>query len=153
MLDLHVAYQVTPHLGELLTQWDAQVAAEGRIVGSRWTDIALWSAARSATVAGSTGIEGNPLSSAQVGEVLSGGHVEAAATDVREVLNYNAALDLANRAALRPDFEWSQELLRRLNAAVMDGLDDDGRGEYRQQPVTVGGMYWPPEHPRLPALM
>lgn len=153
MTDLHVAYQITPHLSELLTRWDAQVAAEGPIVRHRWTDIALWPAARSATVAGSTGIEGNLLTSVQVDEVLAGGHVEATPTDIREVLNYNAALDLANRAALRPGFEWSQELLRRLNAAVMDGLDDDERGEYRQQPVTVGVMYWPPEHPRLPALM
>lgn len=55
--------------------------------------------------------------------------------------------------ALRPDFEWSQELVRRLNAAVMAGLEDDGRGEYRHEPVTVGGVYSPPEHPRLPALM
>jgi len=153
MLDLHIAYQVTPHLHDLLARWDAQVAAERPIVQNRWTDIALWPAARSATVAGSTGIEGNPLSSAQVEEVLAGGQVEAAATDIREVLNYNAALDLANRAALRPDFEWSQELLRRMNAAVMDGLDDDELGEYRQGPVTVGNVYWPPEHPRIPALM
>ena len=153
MTDLHVAYQITPHLAELLAQWDAQVAAERPIVQHRWTNIALWPAARSATVAGSTGIEGNLLTSAQVDEVLAGGHVDATPTDIREVLNYNGALDLANRAALRPGFEWSQELLRRLNAAVMDGLDDDERGEYRQQPVTVGVMYWPPEHPRLPALM
>jgi hypothetical protein len=153
VLDLHIAYQMTPRLGELLAEWDARVAAEGPIVQNRWTDIALWPAARSATVAGSTGIEGNPLSSAQVDEVLSGGHIEATPSDIREVVNYNAALDLANRAALRPDFEWTQELLRRLNAAVMEGLDDDERGEYRQGPVTVGNVYWPPEHPRLPALM
>jgi Fic family protein len=88
-----------------------------------------------------------------VDEVLSGGRVDAGATDIREVLNYNAALDLANRAALRPDFEWSQELIRRLNAVIMGGLHDDERGEYRQLPVTVGGIFFPPEHQRLPGLM
>jgi len=153
MLELHLAYQETPHLRDLLASWDAQVGAEEPIVQHRWTDIALWPAARNATVAGSTGIEGNPLTPAQVDEVLSGGRIQARATDIREVLNYNAALDLANRAALRPDFEWSQELIRRLNASILSGLEDDERGEYRQRPVTVGGIFFPPEHQRLPSLM
>jgi Fic family protein len=153
MLELHLAYQQTPHLRDLLAQWDAQVAAEGPIVQHRWTNIALWPSARSATVAGSTGIEGNPLTASQVDEVLAGGSVDARPVDIREVLNYNRALDLANRAALRPDFEWSLELLHRLNAVVMEGLEDDERGEYRQGPVTVGEIFSPPEHQRLPALM
>jgi len=153
MPDLHLAYQNTETLERLLASWDAEVAAEGPIVQHRWTDIALWPAARNATVAGSTGIEGNPLTPAQVGEVLSGGRIDASATDIREVLNYNAALDLSNRVSLRPDFEWSQELIRRLNAAVLEGLEDDERGEYRRQPVTVGGVFFPPDADRLPALM
>jgi Fic family protein len=153
MVELHVSYQETSRLRELLSEWDAHIAAEGPIVQHRWTNIALWPSARSATVAGSTGIEGNPLTSSQVEEVLSGGSVDAPSVDIREVLNYNRALDLANRAALRPDFEWSQELLRRLNAVVTEGLEDDERGEYRQQAVTVGGVFAPPEYGRLPALM
>ena len=153
MLDLHLSYQNTSRLQDLLDSWDAHVAAEGPIVHHRWTDMALWPAARNATVAGSTAIEGNPLTLAQVDEVLSGGRVDARPTDIREVINYNAALDLANRAALRPDFEWSQELIRRLNAAIMAELEDDERGEYRRLPVTVGGIYFPPDPERLPALM
>jgi Fic family protein len=153
MFEQHVSYQDTPHLRELLAQWDAQVAAEGPIVQHRWTNIGLWPAARSATVAGSTGIEGNPLTAIQVDQVLAGGSVDARPADIREVLNYNSALDLANRAALRPDFEWSQELLRRLNATVIRGLEDDERGEYRRQAVTVGGVFAPPEYQQLPALM
>jgi len=153
MLDLHLAYQDTDRLQRLLAAWDSHAAAEGPIVHRRWTNLAVWPAARNATVAGSTGIEGNPLTPAQVDEVLSGGRVNARPTDIREVLNYNAALDLANRAALRPDFEWSQELIRRLNAAILDGLEDDERGEYRGQPVTVGGIFFPPEPERLPNLM
>lgn len=153
MLDLHLSYQNTPRLQELLASWDTHVAAEGPIVRHRWTDIALWPAARNATVAGSTGIEGNPLTPAQVDEVLSGGRIDARPTDIREILNYNAALDLVNRAALRPNFEWSEELIRRLNAAVLEGLEDDERGEYRRRPVTVGGVFFPPEHERIPSLM
>ena len=153
MAELHLSYQETPRLRELLAAWDAHVAAEGPIVQHRWTNIALWPAARSATVAGSTGIEGNPLTAGQVEEVLAGGLVDAPQSDIREVLNYNRALDLANRAALRPDFEWSPELLRRLNAVVTAGLRDDERGEYRRQPVTVGGIFSPPEYQRLPVLM
>ncbi len=153
MLDLHLAYQNTARLQELLEAWDTRAAAEGPIVHRRWTNLAIWPAARNATVAGSTGIEGNPLTPAEVDEVLSGGRINARPTDIREVLNYNAALDLANRAALRPDFEWSQELIRRLNATILDGLEDDERGEYRRQPVTVGGIFFPPDYERLPGLM
>ena len=153
MYDLHLAYALTPRLRQLLELWDRDVVDEGPIAQQRWTSIALWPAARSATVAGSTAIEGNPLTLAEVDEVLSGVGADSRRPDIREVLNYNDALDLANRAALRPDFEWSQELIRRLNAAVMAGLGDDERGEYRMEPVTVGGIYSPPEHQRLPALM
>jgi hypothetical protein len=153
MHDLHLAYVLTPRLRYLLEQWDQQAFDEGPLSQQRWTSIALWPAARSATVAGSTAIEGNPLTLTQVDEVLAGVGADARQSDIREVLNYNDALDLSNRAALRPDFEWSQELVRRLNAAVMAGLEDDERGEYRREPVTVGGIYSPPERERLPALM
>ena len=153
MLELHLAYQQTTRLRQLLSQWDSQIAAEPPVARHHWTNIALWPAARSATVAGSTGIEGNPLTAVQVGEVLAGGPVSARPADIREVLNYNSALDLANLAALRPDFEWSQELLRRLNATIIRDLEDDERGEYRQQAVTVGQVYAPPDHRLLPGLM
>jgi hypothetical protein len=153
MPELHLAYQDSPRLVELLRQWDAQTAAEPPLTRRPWTNVALWPAARSATVAGSTGIEGNPLTAAEVDRVLTGGRVEARPTDIREVHNYNRALDLANAAALREDFEWSQELLRRLNAAVMQGLEDDEHGEYRHGPVTVGRIYSPPPWQLLPSLM
>lgn len=153
MTDLHLSYRNTDELNRLLDEWDARIGREDPIAQHRWTNLSLWPAARNATVAGSTAIEGNPLTPAQVGEVLTGGQVEAARADVREVLNYNAALDLANRAALRPDFEWSTELFRRLNATVMRDLDEDERGEYRRGPVTVGGIYYPPEWEHLPDLM
>ncbi len=150
---LHIAYQETPALRRLLAAWDEGIAGEGPLARHRWTDIALWPAARSATVAGSTGIEGNPLGPEDVDAVLAGHPGERSTPDMRDVLNYNGALDLANAAALRPDFEWSQELLRRLNATILAGLPDDERGEYRTGPVTVGGIFVPPDATRLPALM
>jgi len=153
MLELHLSYRQTTRLRQLLSLWDERIAAEPPVARHRWTNIALWPAARSATVAGSTGIEGNPLTAAQVGEVLAGGPVSARPADIREALNYNSALDLANRATLRPDFEWSQELLRRLNATIMRDLVDDERGEYRQEAVTVGGVHAPPDHRQVPGLM
>ena len=134
---LHIAYQETPALRRLLAAWDEGIAGEGPLARHRWTDIALWPAARSATIAGSTGIEGNPLGPADVDAVLAGHPGERTTLDMRDVLNYNAALDLANAAALRPDFEWSQELFRRLNATILAGLPDDERGEYRTGPVRV----------------
>lgn len=153
ILDLHLSYGSTRELERLLASWDAQIGAEGPMAQHRWADLSLWPAARTATVAGSTAIEGNPLTLAQVGEVLAGGQVDASRADIREVLNYSAALDLANRAALRPDFEWSSELIRRLNATIMRDLEDDERGEYRHEPVTVGRIFHPPEWERLPQLM
>jgi Fic family protein len=153
MPDLHLSYGNTIELARLLAAWDSQVGRDDPIAHHRWADVSLWPVARSATVAGSTAIEGNPLTPAQVDEVLTGGQVDAARADIREVLNYNAALDLANRAALRPDFEWSAELIRRLNATIMRDLEEDERGEYRREPVTVGGIYLPPDSERLPDLM
>jgi Fic family protein len=152
-MSLHLAYQRTRRLTQLLEAWEAGVADEGPLVQHRWTSLALWPAARSATVAGSTGIEGNALSIDAVDAVLSGQTPPGRPSDIRDVLNYNAALDLANRAALRDDFEWSQELLRRLNATILRGLEDDERGEYRTGPVVVGGIFEPPEPARVSGLM
>jgi Fic family protein len=153
MISLHVAYQHTRRLEELLRAWDERVASEPPVRLHRWAEVAVWPAARSATVAASTGIEGNRLTIDEVDEVLAGGSAAGSPADIRDVRNYNNALDMANRAALRPDFEWTQELLRRLNAAVLDGLEDDERGEYRREPVIVGGVYEPPAHQLLPGLM
>ena len=153
MTELHTDYRSTRTLQELLAAWDERVAREGPVVLHRWTNLAVWPVARRATVAASTAIEGNRLSADQVADVLSDRRVDARAADIRDVQNYNRALDLANRAALREDFEWSQELLRRLNAAVTEGLEGDERGEYRREPVVVGGIYQPPDHRLLPGLM
>jgi Fic family protein len=153
MTDLHLAHQRTPALDASLSAWDRLVAGEPAPVLHRWTTLAAWPAARSATVAASTAIEGNRLTPAQVDDVLGGVVVTGRPADIRDVQNYNRALDLANRFALRDDFEWSQELIRRLNATIIDRLEDDERGEYRRAPVMVGGVYEPPDHRWVPDLM
>jgi Fic family protein len=153
MVDLHLDYQSTETLSDLLRAWDERIADEGPMALHRWTSLAVWPIARRATVAASTAIEGNLLTNDQVDEVLTGSAVSAHAADIRDVQNYNRTMDLANRVALRDDFEWTQELLRRLNATILDGLEDDERGEYRRQAVVVGGAYEPPDHRRVPALM
>lgn len=152
-MDLHLAYRRTPALDASLAAWDRLIADEPAPVLHRWTRLAAWPAARSATVAASTGVEGNQLTGAQVDDVLGGGAVDGRPADIRDVQNYNRALDLANRVALREGFEWSEELIRRLNATVIDGLEDDERGEYRRAPVLVGGVYEPPDHRWVPRLM
>ena len=150
---LYTAYRETRGLRDALRAWDEAIVREEPLRRHAWTSFALWPVSRSATVADSTAIEGNSLTPAQVGEVLSGGSVDGREQDVREVRNYNAALDLANQAALRPRFRWTDELLRRLNSAVMSGLPGDEGGEYRREQVTVAGAYHPPEAVELPGLM
>jgi Fic family protein len=152
-MDLHLAYQRTSGLDASLGAWDRLIADEPAPVLHRWTRLAAWPAARSATVAASTAIEGNQLTPAQVDAVLGGVAVNGRLADIRDIQNYNRALDLANRFALQDDFEWSEELIRRLNATIVDGLDDDEQGEYRRAPVMVGGMYEPPDHRWVPRLM
>ena len=151
---LHIAYQETPALRRLLAAWDEGIAGEGPL-GAPPLD-------RHGPLAGRPERHHLPAAPASratrsaltdVDTVLAGHPGERSTPDMRDVLNYNAALDLANAAALRPDFEWSQELLRRLNATILAGLPDDERGEYRTGPVTVGGIFVPPEASRLPALM
>jgi len=101
------------------------------LAADSWRMLVLWEAARDASVSGSTGIEGNPLTPAQVEEVLSGAAVDAGDVHIREVANYNRALDLARESVSRPDFEWTHEIVHQVNAAVMDGLPRDTRGAYR----------------------
>ena len=150
---LYTAYAETPALRASLAAWDEGITREGPLRHHAWTFFALWPAARSATVADSTAIEGNPLTIEQVADALDGSRVAASDHAIREVVNYNAALDLAHRTALRPRFRWTDELLRRINAIVMSGLPNDERGEYRSEPVTVAGAYRPPEAADVPGLV
>ncbi len=130
-MTLHLTYVPNMVVRDRLDRWENTVRRDARLGPGDWRMLAVWPAARDAAVSGSTGIEGNPLDPAAVEEVLAGAAVEADANHIREVENYNRALNLARDAAARPGFTWSHEVIHLINATVMEGLPRDTHGNYR----------------------
>lgn len=130
-MTLHLTYRPTEEIRQRLDRWDTAVRHGVDLTTHSWRMFVVWDAARDASVSGSTGIEGNPLTPEQVDAVLSGAAVDEDDVHVREVVNYNRALELGRAAISRPDFEWTHEIVHQVNAAVMDGLPRDTRGNYR----------------------
>ncbi|MHB8891924.1 MAG: Fic family protein, partial [Candidatus Limnocylindrales bacterium] len=139
-MTLHLSYRPSVTIRDRLDRWENAIRRDAEVGPGNWRMLAVWPAARDASVSGSTGIEGNPLDPAQVEEVLAGAAVDADEAHIREVENYNRALNLARDAALRPDFSWSHEIIHLINATVMEGLPRDTRGNYRGpgEDVAVG---------------
>ena len=170
-MTLHLTYMPNPVVRERLDRWENAVRRDANLVDDNWRMFVVWSAARNASVSGSTGIEGNPLDADQVEAVLAGAAVDADDEHVREVTNYNRALELGRDAALRPDFEWSHQIIHQINAAVMEGLPTDTRGDYRAEgedirvgifigpsPLVVANLMdeligWLRRHPRMSPLI
>jgi Fic family protein len=153
-MTLHLTYRPNPGIRERLDRWDTAARRDVSLAADSWRMLVVWEAARDASVSGSTGIEGNPLTPAQVAEVLGGAAVAAGDVHVREVANYDRALDLARESVSRPDFEWTHEIVHQVNAAVMDGLPRDTRGAYRGPGDDVYvGIYMGPSPLILPTLM
>ena len=130
-MNLHLTYRPNMAVRARLDQWENAARRDADLGPRSWRLLAIWPAARDAAVSGSTGIEGNPLAPGQVEEVLAGAAVEADADHIREVENYNRALNLARDAAGRPGFTWSHEVIHLINATVMEGLPRDTHGNYR----------------------
>jgi Fic family protein len=130
-MTLHLTFVPNMVVRARLDQWENAVRRDAQLGPGDWRMLAIWPAARDAAVSGSTGIEGNPLDPAAVEEVLAGAAVEAETDHIREVENYNRALNLARDAAARVGFTWSHEVIHLINATVMDGLPRDTRGNYR----------------------
>src|SRR6266498_1715669 len=130
-MTLHLTYSPNMTLRERLDQWENAARRDADLGPRSWRLLAVWPAARDAAVSGSTGLEGNPLAPGQVEQVLAGAAVEADADHIREVENYNRALNLARDAAGRPGFTWSNEVIHLINATVMEGLPRDTHGNYR----------------------
>jgi Fic family protein len=153
-MSLHLAYATTMVVRDRLDQWDNAVRRGAPLSLGDWRMLAVWPAARDAAVSGSTGIEGNPLDPAAVEQVLAGAAIEADADHIREVENYNRALNLARDAAARPGFTWSHEVIHLINATVMEGLPRDTHGDYRGlgEDVYVG-IFTGPSPLAVPALM
>jgi hypothetical protein len=133
-MSLHVTHAIDPSVVQRLDEWDRGVQASASLDAGNWRLLVVWPAARDASVSGSTGIEGNPLDPEQVDQVLAGAAIEADPEHIREVQNYNRALNLARDAALRADFSWSHEFIHLVNAAVMEDLPRDTHGNYRTEP-------------------
>ena len=149
---LHIDYALTDETAAHLEQWDALVAAtQERALPHRWA-LAIQPSLRSATVAGSTGIEGNPLTAEDVADVLAGGNVGDRESQL-EVVNYNEAMDVATTLARRPDFSPEESNIQLLNALVTRGTPADTHGIYRAEPVTVADFYVGPHHTVVPNLM
>ena len=130
-MTLHLTYVPTEEIRQRLGRWDSAVREGVDLATQSWRMFVVWNAGRDASVSGSTGIEGNPLTPEQVDVALNGAMVDADDIHVREVVNYNRALELGRAAITRPDFEWTHEIVHQVNAAVMDGLPRDTRGNYR----------------------
>ncbi len=131
-MTLHLTYAPNMVVRERFDRWENAVRRDAGLAPGNWRLFAVWPAARDAAVSGSTGIEGNPLGPAAVEEVLAGAAVEADADHIREVENYNRALNLARGAATRPGFTWSHEVIQLINATVMEALPRDTDGSYRE---------------------
>ena len=130
-MTLHLTYTPSMTVRERLDRWENAARRDAELGPENWRMLAVWPAARDAAISGSTGIEGNPLSPTQVEEILAGAAVDADADHIREVENYNRALNLARDAAARPGFGWSHEVVHLINATVMEGLPRDTHGNYR----------------------
>ena len=153
-MTLHLAYATNMVVRDRLDQWDNAVRRGAPLSLGDWRMLAVWPAARDAAVSGSTGLEGNPLDPAAVEEVLAGAAIEADADHIREVENYNRALNLARDAAARPGFTWSHEVIHLINATVMEGLPRDTHGDYRGPGEDVHvGIFTGPSPLAVPALM
>src|SRR5262245_16777565 len=105
-MTLHLTYTLGTAVRDRLDQWEQAVRRDPELAPGDWRLLAIWPAARDATISGSTGIEGNPLDPAAVEEVLAGAAVTADAVHIREVQNYNRALNIARNAAARQGFTW-----------------------------------------------
>lgn len=130
-MTLHLTYTPNTVLRERLDRWENAVRRDAELGPGNWRMLAVWPAARDAAVSGSTGLEGNPLGPGAVEAVLAGAAVDADADHIREVENYNRALNLARDSPARPGFTWSHEVIHLINATVMEGLPRDTHGEYR----------------------
>lgn len=100
----------------------------------------------------STAIEGNTLTAQQVVDVLRGKKIYAQEVDIQEVINYNQGLTFVEKLAQDSSFEFTEQIIREINAVVLKGIRDDIAGNYRIKPVIVGD-YFPPEHTKVAQLM
>jgi Fic family protein len=105
------------------------------------------------TVHASTAIEGNTLTEKQVQEVLDGKKIYAQDQDIKEIINYNGALEYIEKLVKEnKELEITEKLIKEINLIILKNIRDDVAGSFRTGQVRVGN-YLPPEHLKIPSLM
>ena len=105
------------------------------------------------TVHASTAIEGNTLTENQVNDVLKGKKIYAEDQDIKEIINYNSALEYIEKLTREDkDFLMTEKLVKEINSIILKNIRDKEAGKYRTQQVIVGD-YLPPEHLKVSSLM
>ena len=105
------------------------------------------------TVHASTAIEGNTLTEKQVQEVLEGKEIHAQDQDIKEIINYNSALDYIEKFVNdKKELAITEKLIKEINSIILKNIRDDISGSYRVGQVRVGD-YIPPEHFKISSLM
>ena len=93
--------------------------------------------ARALSTYASVSIEGNPLPLTDVKNLLKNAPNQIRDTQ-KEVLNYNRALQYINEKVKNGDFKLTHQLIQKIQKmAVLDLLDKEDLGKYRQKPVIV----------------
>lgn len=105
------------------------------------------------TVHASTAIEGNTLTEKQVEDVLNGKKIHAEDQDIKEIINYNDALEYVEKVVReKKDLLITEKLVKEINTLILKNIRDQDAGKYRTKPVRVGD-YLPPEQVKVPSLM
>lgn len=146
-------FNTTPHLLKILEEVASLHAhIQGATVGVRWIPT-LQKEASVRLAHGSTAIEGNPLTLAEVKILADGGMLpHAASRSVQEILNYLAALRYLDERAKAESI--AEKDICHLHGIIgqKDALDRGPIGAYRTYEVHVGNHVTPP-HNKVPALM
>ena len=115
--------------------------------------------ARAISAYASTSIEGNPLPLTEVKKILKSRPSHARDSE-KEVLNYNAALEMLNKYLEDNDGIVSNDLILKVQKQVTDQLlSQDQSGYLRQVPVVVNDpragkiVYLPPDAKDVPELI
>jgi Fic family protein len=109
------------------------------------------------SIFGTNSIEGGTLSEEETAAALNLDPNAVQAEEQRRALNIKAAYDLAREAAATPGWQLELNFIRRIHAAVTDGVDHpyNQPGRWRDNPKEIathvgdiahGGRYKPPQH-------
>lgn len=150
--NLYLDYGLVGGTLAALAEWSRVIAEEPPLPPVRW-HLRIEGFLRHAAIGASTRIEGNRLSLGEADALLQGRSVEGSLVEQQEIVNYGRALAFGTTLAQDPSFEWSELIVRAINAEVLRDLPDDIHGRYRDGAVAVGAAYVGPPASAVPQLM